>query len=113
MKKGIEMKNKIKGTVKTIDKKRIITFVATLTIVMTIPVICFAAGPGTEVLDEFESWLFEWIKKIGYFVMAFGGIRLALGFHRQDSEEKIQGLTTLMAGGMVTAIGFTPSIFGL
>ena len=45
--------------------------------------------------------------------MMVGGVMFALGWQREDADGKTRGLQTLMAGAMVTAIGASPSIFGL
>lgn len=71
----------------------------------------FAAD--TSSIDKFISFLCEWLIKIGMVVMIIGGSQFALGWKREDSDGKIQGLLTLMAGGMLIAIGKSPDIFGL
>ena len=45
--------------------------------------------------------------------MIIGGVQFAVGWKREDSDGKVNGLLTLMAGAMVVAIGKSPDIFGL
>lgn len=71
----------------------------------------FAAD--TSSIDKFISFVCEWLIKIGMVVMIIGGSQFALGWKREDSDGKVQGLLTLMAGGMLIAIGKSPDIFGL
>lgn len=71
----------------------------------------FAAD--TSSIDKFISFVCEWHIKIGMVVMIIGGSQFALGWKREDSDGKVQGLLTLMAGGMLIAIGKSPDIFGL
>ena len=82
-------------------------------LVSLMPTIVFAANPGTSVIDNFVDFLCEWLKKIGALVMLIGGIMFALGWQRNDSESKTNGLQTLLGGGMVVAFAFAPDIFGL
>lgn len=93
--------------------KRIAIFCSTL-LVSLMPTVVFAApNPGTSVIDNFVDFLCEWLKKIGALVMLIGGIMFALGWQRNDSESKTNGLQTLLGGGMVVAFAFAPDIFGL
>lgn len=71
----------------------------------------FAAD--TSSIDKFISFVCEWLIKIGMVVMIIGGSQFALGWKREDSDGKVQGLLTLMAGGMLIALGKSPDIFGL
>jgi len=71
----------------------------------------FAAD--TSSIDKFISFVCEWLIKIGMVVMIIGGSQFSLGWKREDSDGKVQGLLTLMAGGMLIAIGKSPDIFGL
>ena len=71
----------------------------------------FAAD--TSSIDKFIAFICEWLIKIGMVVMMIGGVQFALGWKREDSDGKVQGLLTLMAGGMLIAVGKSPDIFGL
>lgn len=71
----------------------------------------FAAD--TSSIDNFITFICEWLIKIGAVVMMIGGTQFALGWKREDSDGKVQGLLTLMAGGMLIAVGKGPDIFGL
>ena len=42
-----------------------------------------------------------------------GGVMFAVGWQREDAEGKSRGLMTVMSGGIMAAIGLTPSIFGI
>lgn len=92
--------------------QKIAIFCSTM-LVSLMPTIVFAANPGTDVIDNFVTFLCEWLKKIGALVMLIGGIMFALGWQRNDSESKTNGLQTLLGGGMVVAFAFAPDIFGL
>lgn len=78
-----------------------------------LPTVAFAEESGTSTVDTFIDFVCEWLKKIGAVVMMVGGVMFALGWQREDADGKTRGLQTLMAGGMVAAIGLSPSIFGL
>ena len=111
MKKILEVKNPIKENQKMRNRTRILNFVMTFLIYMSMPLICFAAGE--DFFDSFVVELCKWVRRAGMLVMLFGGIKLAMGWHSNTEEEKIQGLKTLVAGGMVIAIASAPDMFGL
>lgn len=71
------------------------------------------ADSDTSTIDKFVDFACSWLIKIGFVVMLVGGVMFALGWQREDAEGKTRGLTTLMAGAMVAAIGKSPDIFGL
>lgn len=111
MKKILEVKNPIKENQKMRNRTQILNFVMTFLICMSMPLICFAAGE--DFFDSFVVELCKWVRRAGMLVMLFGGIKLAMGWHSNTEEEKIQGLKTLVAGGMVIAIASAPDMFGL
>ena len=111
MKKILEVKNPIKENQKMRNRTRILNFVMTFLICMSMPLICFAAGE--DFFDSLVVELCKWVRRAGMLVMLFGGIKLAMGWHSNTEEEKIQGLKTLVAGGMVIAIASAPDMFGL
>ena len=111
MKKILEVKNPIKENQKMRNRTRILNFVMTFLICMSMPLVCFAAGE--DFFDGFVVELCKWVRRAGMLVMLFGGIKLAMGWHSNTEEEKIQGLKTLVAGGMVIAIASAPDMFGL
>lgn len=111
MKKILEVKNPIKENQKMRNRTRILNFVMTFLICMSMPLICFAAGE--DFFDSFVVELCKWVRRAGMLVMLFGGIKLAMGWHSNTEEEKIQGLKTLVAGGMVITIASAPDMFGL
>lgn len=109
--KVLRVKNPIKKHQNAITRTRILNFLMTFTICMSMPLICFAAGE--DFFDNFVIELCKWVRRAGMLVMLFGGIKLAMGWHSNTEEEKIQGLKTLVAGGMVIAIASAPDMFGL
>lgn len=68
---------------------------------------------NTSSIDGFVTFICDWLIKIGAVVMIIGGVQFAVGWKREDSDGKVNGLLTLMAGAMVAAIGKSPDIFGL
>lgn len=68
---------------------------------------------NTSSLDNFIDFACSWLKKIGGAVMLVGGVMFALGWQREDAEGKSRGLMTLLAGGMIVAIGSAKGLFGL
>ncbi len=107
----LRVKNPIKQHKNAITRTRILNFLMTFTVCMSMPLICFAAGE--DFFDSFVVELCKWVRRAGMLVMLFGGIKLAMGWHSNTEEEKIQGLKTLVAGGMVIAIASAPDMFGL
>ena len=111
MNKILKVKNPIKENQKVKKRTQILNFLMIFSICMCMPLICFAAGE--DFFDNFVTELCKWVRRAGMLVMLFGGIKLAVGWHSNTEEEKIQGLKTLVAGGMVIAIASAPDMFGL
>lgn len=93
--------------------KLIATTGATMLATMSTSMTVFATGADTSSIDKFVDFACEWLKKIGAVVMLVGGVMFALGWQREDAEGKTRGLQTLMAGGMIVALGASKNIFGL
>ena len=66
----------------------------------------YALEAKTTVINEFMKFVGDWLKVIGAAVVLVGGVMFALAFQRDDSEGKSRALMTVMAGGMVAALGF-------
>lgn len=115
IKKKLNEKNEIKKDRKNRLKERLAKAYVRLNTFVVIMIFgmntVFAAD--TSSIDKFISFVCEWLIKIGMVVMIIGGSQFALGWKREDSDGKVQGLLTLMAGGMLIAIGKSPDIFGL
>ena len=115
IKTKLNEKNEIKKDRKNRLKERLAKAYVRLNTVVVIMIFgmntVFAAD--TSSIDKFISFVCEWLIKIGMVVMIIGGSQFALGWKREDSDGKVQGLLTLMAGGMLIAIGKSPDIFGL
>lgn len=109
--KVLKVKNPIKKCSNPSTRKWILNFLTAFAICMTMPLICYAAGE--DFFDSFVTELCKWVKRAGMLVGLFGGIKLAMGWHSNTEEEKIQGLKTLIAGCMVFAIASAPDLFGL
>ena len=97
--------------------KKLPKFIATASVALSAtvlsPVTVFAAGSNTQSIDKFIDFACEWLIKIGGVIMLVGGVMFALGWQREDAEGKSRGLLTLMAGGMLAALGASKSLFGL
>ena len=92
-----------------------ITSIVTFIICLSMPFVCFAAGSNsnTSLIDPFIDFICDWLVKIGAVVAMVGGVMFAVGWQREDAEGKSRGLMTVMSGGIMAAIGLTPSIFGI
>ena len=71
------------------------------------------ADSNTAQIDGFIDFACDWLTKIGGVIALVGGVIFALGWQRQDSEGKSNGLMTMMAGFMLVAIAASKGIFGL
>lgn len=89
----------------------------TVGVISTTPVFADGKQSGvnanTDSIDSFINFVCSWLKKIGGVVMLVGGVMFALGWQREDAEGKSRGLMTLLAGGMIVAIGSAKGLFGL
>lgn len=73
----------------------------------------YAVDSNTSSIDSFIDFVCEWLVKIGGVVALVGGVMFALSWQRDDAEGKSRALMTVMAGGMVVAIGLSKHLFGL
>jgi len=63
---------------------------------------------ATDASARFDSvieFLVPWIEKLGGVVMLVGGIMFALGFKNDDADSRTRGVQTMIAGGIVIAVG--------
>ena len=100
--------NKYKGL-----KAKIFIAMATMTCTMANASNVYAAGSNTSSIDGFIDFIGDWLVKIGGIVAMVGAVMFALGWQRDDSEQKTRGLLTMAAGFMVAAIPGARNIFGL
>ena len=65
-----------------------------------------AVNTGVNNLQTFvKDFIAPWLIAIGGVVAMIGGIMFALGWQRNDSEGKTQGLMVVMTGFMLAGIG--------
>lgn len=62
------------------------------------------AGGADEVWDTITGQITKWVTRLGGMVAFIGGIMFALGWKRDDADQKSQGISTVVAGAMVIAI---------
>lgn len=52
-----------------------------------------------------------WVTRLGGVVMFIGGIMFGLGWKSDDAEQKSRGISTIIAGGIVTAVAAIAGTF--
>lgn len=73
----------------------------------------FAFNSNTGALDQFVTFICEWVTKIGMVVALLGGVMFAIGWSNDQQEMKSRGLMVIAGGFMLVGIGNAPGIFGL
>lgn len=64
----------------------------------------FATGGVNTMWNELMDLIKTWVVRLGLVVVLIGGIMFGLGFKNDDAEQKSRGITTAVAGGIVTAV---------
>jgi len=71
--------------------------------------------PGTGTADtlwnEMRDLIGTWVTRLGGVVMFVGGVMFGLGWKNDDAEQKSRGISTLIAGAIVTAVAAGVSMF--
>lgn len=108
------MKNLKKCLCKSYDKyKKAYLAVHTAMIAFVISANIVYAESNTGAIDNFVTYLTDWMVKIGGVVALIGGVMFCAGWTRDDADGKYRGLMVVMAGFMLIGIAKSPDIFGL
>ena len=69
-------------------------------------------GANADTLWTTISGLIQtWVTRLGAVVMFVGGIMFGLGWKNDDAEQKSRGISTIIAGAIVTAIAALTGTF--
>lgn len=61
--------------------------------------------------DTVIDFIVPWISRLGGVVILIGAVEFGLAFKNDDAEGKTKGMRTIIAGCIVTAVGFSADIF--
>lgn len=107
----INKENKITRTEDTVSYKAYSflkkNWFTLLCMVIMLAMMAFAvayADSADTMWETIKSTLTVWIKRLGGMVVFVGGIMFALGWKRDDADQKSQGISTVVAGAIVVAI---------
>ena len=112
IRKGEKRKMKKLGTKvgKFVAKNRMALTVMALG-VLTVSCVCFGAS-ADALWQTIANLIKTWVTRLGAVVMFVGGIMFGLGWKADDAEQKSRGISTLIAGAIVTAVaGLTGTFF--
>ena len=83
-------------------------FTLTCMVAMLVVLGCSVAlangGKADQMWTTIKNQLTTWIGRLGGMVVFVGGIMFALGWKRDDADQKSQGVSTIIAGALVIAI---------
>ena len=68
------------------------------------------ANPET-LWNTISGLIGTWVTRLGAVVMFVGGIMFGLGWKNDDAEQKSRGISTLIAGAIVTAVAALTGTF--
>lgn len=87
-----------------------------LVVLMMSNVVCAdeVAASQTDVEDLWDTLttlIQTWVTRLGGVVMFVGGVTFGLGWKSDDAEQKSRGISTLIAGAIVTAVAALAGTF--
>ena len=69
------------------------------------------AGPADTLWLTISNIVGTWVTRLGAVVMFVGGVMFGLGWKNDDAEQKSRGISTLIAGAIVTAVAALTGTF--
>ena len=69
------------------------------------------AGPAEALWTTISGLIQTWVTRLGAVVMFVGGVMFGLGWKNDDAEQKSRGISTLIAGAIVTAVAAITGTF--
>ena len=112
MHKQEQTENTQGGALQTINRhisRNIHYFIAASVAILVISGTVFA---DPEVLwSTIADLIGTWVTRLGAVVMFVGGVMFGLGWKNDDAEQKSRGISTLIAGAIVTAVAAMTGIF--
>ncbi|MEG2813146.1 MAG: hypothetical protein RSA79_00960 [Oscillospiraceae bacterium] len=67
--------------------------------------------PSAAKWNTIINFILPWIGRLGGVVILIGGVEFGLAWKNDDAEKKTQGMRTIIAGCIVTAVGLSSSLF--
>ena len=71
---------------------------------MMIGTTVFAAAGADVLWTNLTTLIEKWVTRLGGVAIFVGGVLFGLGWMQNDSREKIAGVSTIIAGGIVIAV---------
>lgn len=68
-------------------------------------------GVAEDKWNTVIGFIVPWITRLGGVVILLGAIEFGLAFKNDDAEGKTKGMRTIIAGCIVTAVGFSSDLF--
>jgi nitric oxide reductase large subunit len=87
--------------------------IAVMTSICTVTAFADGAGTSEAAYQSTITFFITWIRRIGMMVAFVGAIMFALAIKNNDSEQKQNGLITMVAGFVVAALCAASSMFDL
>ncbi len=69
------------------------------------------ASSADTLWNTFANLIKTWVIRLGGVVMFVGGVMFGLGWKSDDAEQKSRGVSTIIAGAIVTAVAALTSTF--
>ena len=85
-------------------RKNWFTIVCMVAMLVTLGCSVAYADKADDMWTKIQGTLSTWIERLGGMVVFVGGIMFALGWKRDDADQKSQGVSTIIAGALVVAI---------
>lgn len=66
--------------------------------------VAFAGDKADSMWTTIKDKLSTWVERLGGMIVFVGGVMFALGWKRDDADQKSQGISTVIAGALIVAI---------
>lgn len=78
--------------------------VTILSAVALMTVLCVGSAFADDMWTKIGTVIGTWTERLGVVITFIGGLMFGLGWKREDADGKSQGISTMIAGGIVTAV---------
>ena len=87
------------------------TIMCAMMMVVMVASVASASDPAEVLWSDLTTLISKWVTRLGGVVMFVGGVTFGLGWKSDDAEQKSRGISTLIAGAIVTAVAAMASTF--
>jgi hypothetical protein len=96
------------------NSKRSCVLIATILILLIIPVTLYAAGDEVSIsIEKLKNFLFNIVQAIGVILVIWGVVQLGLSLQSHDPSQRSQGFFTLAGGIIIACVKSVMQVLGI